>query len=92
MTEKTDTEKAFALLRCVEADVRKFVVNSEGIDPSEYFEDVHAALTEAMMLLGIEVDPDDEYEFEGLIESYERKMDSISLEDFDPITHKPQTN
>lgn len=92
MTEKTDTEKAFALLRCVEADVRKFVVNSEGIDPTEYFEDVHVALTEAMALLGVEVDPEDAFEFDGLIESYEKKMDSISLEDFDPITHKPQTN
>lgn len=92
MTDKTDTEKAYTLLRCVETDVRKFVVNSEGIDPSEYFEGVHAALTEAMALLGIEVDPDEEYEFEGLIESYERQQNAIALEDFDPLTHKPQTN
>lgn len=88
----TETEKAYALLRCIEADVRKFVVNSEGINAQEYFEDVHMALTEALFLLGVEVDPEEEFEFEGLIESYEKKMDALSLEDFDPITNKPTTN
>jgi len=87
-----ETEKAYALLRAVEADLRKFVTDSEGIEPVEFFEDVHAALTEGLALLGVEIDPEDEFEFGGLIAEYEKQQNAIELENFDPITHKPQTN
>ena len=85
---KTDTEKAYSLLRAIEQDLRKFVTDSEGIDPVEFFEDVHLATVEALTLLGVSIDAADEYEFGGLIEEYEKRMDSASLEDFDPMERK----
>lgn len=90
MTERNDTDKAYALLRAVEADLREFVVNGDRgrFDPVEYIEGVHEALTEALVLLGVEVNPDEEYEFEGLIEEYEKQQNAIALEDFDPLEKK----
>ena len=88
----SDADKAYALLRCVEADLNKFLTDGEAIDPMEYFEDVHIALVEAMTLLGVEIDPDDEFEFDGLVAEYEKQQNAIALEDFDPINNPPKTN
>jgi hypothetical protein len=61
----TDFSKASRLIRAVEEDMRNFL-----IDPSNYqsmfFEDVHAALIEAMELLGIEVSEHIEVESQDL--------------------------
>ena len=86
----TDTEKAFAYLRCVEFDIRKFLVDGDAVHATEYFEDVHAALVEALDLLGVEFDPvgGSVDEFAGLIAEYDKRMDAISLEDFDPLEKK----
>ena len=89
MTDQlTETEKAYAYLRCVEADIRKFLMEGDGAMALEYFEDVHCALIEAMTLLGVEIDPEDEFVFDGLIEEYEKRQNAIDLENFDPMERK----
>lgn len=90
MKPLTDTEKAFTYLTAVERDVRKFLQDGEGINPFEYFEDVHIALVEAMELLGVKPDDSgDEPEFDDIELEYEgeRRYHAADLENFDPITH-----
>ena len=41
-----------------------------------------------MTLLGVEIDPEDEFVFDGLIEEYDKRQDAIDLENFDPLERK----
>lgn len=87
MKPLTDTEKAQIHLRAVEYDIRKFLEDGEGVNPFEYFEDTHIALVEAMNLLGVELDADEEYFDEAeLIAEGEERFHAAELENFDPIT------
>lgn len=84
----TETEKAHAYLRCVEADIRKFLMEGDGAMALEYFEDVHCALIEAMNMLGVEIDPDDGDDMAEVIAEYDKRQDAIDLENFDPMERK----
>lgn len=84
----TETEKAHAYLRCVEADIRKFLMEGDGAMALEYFEDVHCALIEAMNMLGVEIDPDDGDDMAEVIAEYDKRQDAIDLENFDPLEKK----
>ena len=86
MKPLTDTEKAQIHLRAVEYDIRKFLEDGDGVNPSEYFEDTHVALVEAMNLLGVELDADEEYDDDALLAEYEEGVHAAELENFDPIT------
>ena len=80
-----DTKLAYGLLKTMERDLRLAVLACTGMRP-EMVEDMHTALTEVFSLLGIETtDSDSDFEFDGLMAEYERRMDAIALEDFDPI-------
>lgn len=90
MKTYTDTDKAHAYLRAIEADLRKFLTDSDGIHPTEYFEEVHIALVEAMNLLGVEdnTELDDEIEkWATAVTEHEERQYAQELENFDPITH-----
>ena len=89
MTAMTDNARGQLFLRAVESDIRKFLIDGEGINPAEFFEDVHIALIEEMELLGIEVDePEaDAFADDALIDAYEDMQHAKELENFDPITH-----
>lgn len=84
----TETEKAHAYLRCVEADIRKFLMEGDGAMALEYFEDVHCALLEALTLLGVEIDPDDGDDMAEVIAEYDKRQNAIDLENFDPLERK----
>ena len=84
----TETEKAHAYLRCVEADIRKFLMEGDGAMALEYFEDVHCALIEAMNMLGVEIDPDDGDDMAEVIAEYDKRQNAIDLENFDPLERK----
>lgn len=88
MKPMTDTEKAQTYLQAVEYDIRKFLEDGEGVNPFEYFEDTHIALVEAMNLLGVELDAEDEGEamLEAMIADHEEREHAAELENFDPIT------
>jgi len=86
MKTMTDTERAHILLRAVESDLRKFLQDGEGVNPFEYFEEVHIALVEAMTLLGVSEDDENEAVLEAMIAEQEEREHAAELENFDPIT------